>query len=229
MRHLIRIGAVLFALVLVGAACGDDDDDDVSSDTEDTQASSDDTQADDASSDDDSSDDDSSDDTEDDSDDDDGGSFDRDDAVDELVDSGVTRDQAECYVDGVIDEFGQDRIDEIEGEGDGATPTDEEVQALLDIVTGCGVDLSELGGLGDDEGDDSTDDTSGSTDETSASGLLPGDTYGDNETLDALWDDCEDGDGEACLDLYLQSEVGSEYEEFGASCGGRDEELPCAG
>jgi hypothetical protein len=231
-RQLVRIGAVVFALVLVGAACGDDDDDSASSDTEDP-ASSDETGSDDEASDDtgsddtdddSGSDDTSSDDTEDDSgDDDSGGGFDRDEAIDELVDDGITRDQAECYVDGVIDEFGQDRIDELEG--DDAAPTDDEFQALLDLATDCGIDLSELGGTGDDV----TDDTGDVTDDTSSSGLLPGDTYGDNETLDALWDACEDGDDDACSDLYLQSEIGSEYEQFGATCGGRDEDFACAG
>jgi hypothetical protein len=51
------------------------------------------------------------------------------------------------------------------------------------------------------------------------------DTYGDDPTLDALWDACEDGDGQACDDLFFDSPVGSEYEEFGKTCGGRLEGL----
>jgi hypothetical protein len=51
------------------------------------------------------------------------------------------------------------------------------------------------------------------------------DSYGDDETLDALWDACEDGDGQACDDLFFDSPVGSEYEEFGKTCGGRLEGL----
>ena len=39
--------------------------------------------------------------------------------------------------------------------------------------------------------------------------------------LDALWDACEEGDGQACDDLYFQSPFDSEYEEFGKTCGGR--------
>jgi hypothetical protein len=238
LRHLVRFGAVVFALALVGAACGDDDDDTTSGDTEAPASSddtgsddtgSDDTGSDDTGSDDDDTDDTSSDDSGDDDsgDDDSGGGFDRDDAVDDLVDDGIERDPAECYIDGIIDEFGQDRIDEFEGSD--VEPTDEEFQALLDLATDCGIDLSEFGGTGDDATDDTVDtDDSGDTDDSTASAFLPGDTYGDNPTLDALWDDCEDGDDDACTDLYLQSEIGSEYEEFGATCGGRDEDFACA-
>ncbi len=45
--------------------------------------------------------------------------------------------------------------------------------------------------------------------------------YGDDAALDALWDSCEGGDMGACDDLYRQSPVGSEYEDFGDTCGGR--------
>jgi hypothetical protein len=48
-----------------------------------------------------------------------------------------------------------------------------------------------------------------------------GEAYGDDPALDALWDACEAGDAQACDDLYMDSPLGSEYEEFGGSCGGR--------
>jgi hypothetical protein len=47
------------------------------------------------------------------------------------------------------------------------------------------------------------------------------DTYGDDAQLDALWDACADGDLAACDELYLDSPIGSAYEAFGDSCGGR--------
>ena len=50
---------------------------------------------------------------------------------------------------------------------------------------------------------------------------LGGEAYGDDPALDALWDACEAGDAQACDDLYMDSPLGSEYEEFGGSCGGR--------
>jgi hypothetical protein len=50
---------------------------------------------------------------------------------------------------------------------------------------------------------------------------LPGDAadYGDDEYLDGLWDACAAEDWEACDQLYAESPIGSEYEEFGATCG----------
>lgn len=53
-------------------------------------------------------------------------------------------------------------------------------------------------------------------------------TYGDDAELDALWDACEGGDGEACDTLYRDSAFGSEYEHFGNTCGGRGFEVTCA-
>ncbi|WP_256839232.1 trypsin-like peptidase domain-containing protein [Ornithinimicrobium faecis] len=43
--------------------------------------------------------------------------------------------------------------------------------------------------------------------------------YGDDPGLDSLWDSCASGDLAACDELYLSSGWGSEYEEFGATCG----------
>ncbi len=48
-----------------------------------------------------------------------------------------------------------------------------------------------------------------------------GGSYGTNAELDRLWDACEAGDGGACDDLFFESPAGSEYEEFGATCGNR--------
>ena len=45
-------------------------------------------------------------------------------------------------------------------------------------------------------------------------------TYGDDPTLDALWDDCEAGDADACDELWSSAPADSEYEQFGYSCGG---------
>ena len=48
-----------------------------------------------------------------------------------------------------------------------------------------------------------------------------GDSYGDDAALDALWDACADEDWEACDSLFMQAPVGSEYEDFGDTCGNR--------
>lgn len=50
-----------------------------------------------------------------------------------------------------------------------------------------------------------------------------GGSYGDDPALDALWDACEGGSGTACDDLYTESPAGSEYEDFGLTCGNRVE------
>ncbi|MFQ5557678.1 MAG: hypothetical protein ACE5GB_09270 [Acidimicrobiales bacterium] len=46
-------------------------------------------------------------------------------------------------------------------------------------------------------------------------------TYGDDAFLDGLQDDCAAGDGAACDDLWAFSLIGSDYESFAATCGGR--------
>ncbi|MEM7276003.1 MAG: hypothetical protein AAF547_23210 [Actinomycetota bacterium] len=52
-------------------------------------------------------------------------------------------------------------------------------------------------------------------------------TFGDDPTLDGLWTSCEAGSGAACDELFETAPVGTEYEEFGVSCGGRPEVLHC--
>lgn len=50
---------------------------------------------------------------------------------------------------------------------------------------------------------------------------LGGGSYGDGAELDRLYDACAAGDGLACDELYWQSPLNSEYEEFGDTCGFR--------
>lgn len=47
--------------------------------------------------------------------------------------------------------------------------------------------------------------------------------YGSNSELDALADACQRGEFEACDALYLASELGSGYETYGDTCGGRND------
>jgi hypothetical protein len=44
-------------------------------------------------------------------------------------------------------------------------------------------------------------------------------SYGDDLTLDLLYDQCEAGDMRSCDSLYLASPGGSDYELFGGWCG----------
>lgn len=48
-----------------------------------------------------------------------------------------------------------------------------------------------------------------------------GNSYGDDAALDELYDGCEGGDLAACDELYWDSPIGSEYEDFATTCGGR--------
>lgn len=52
--------------------------------------------------------------------------------------------------------------------------------------------------------------------------------YGDDAALDLLWDECADGSGGACDQLWSNAPLGSAYEEFGVSCGDRPNILNCA-
>lgn len=46
-----------------------------------------------------------------------------------------------------------------------------------------------------------------------------GESYGDNPRLDNLYDHCESGNMDACDDLWMLSNTGSEYEDMGFYCG----------
>jgi hypothetical protein len=52
--------------------------------------------------------------------------------------------------------------------------------------------------------------------------------FGSDPQLDALARDCEGGDFPACDRLWLQGTEGSSYEDYGDTCGGRQELSPDA-
>ena len=131
--------------------------------------------------------------------------------VDGITQSGGTADVGIC----MLDEFEAAGISILDlaalGLDDSAEPSEEFMAAIFR----CGEELADAGFF--DDADFFSDPVSG-------------DTYGDNAELDALWDACADGDGEACDELYWTSAVGSEYEAFGDTCGERfpDGALTCA-
>ena len=47
--------------------------------------------------------------------------------------------------------------------------------------------------------------------------------YGSDSYLDRLWDECDLGDFVSCDDLYLESPAGTAYEQFGDTCGNRND------
>ena len=121
--------------------------------------------------------------------------------ADGMIDQGATPEAAVC----IIREFGAAGISLLEfvniDPADG--PTDEMLSAILR----CGDDLLDAGAFDFSNSDPITD----------------GFTYGDDPEMDLLWDLCEFGDGEACDELFFVSPVGSDYEEFGDTCGFRFE------
>ena len=52
---------------------------------------------------------------------------------------------------------------------------------------------------------------------------LPGAGQSEEELLEELYQACADGDDVACDDLYFEAPAGSDYQEFGDTCGGRAE------
>ena len=63
----------------------------------------------------------------------------RDDAVNEMVEGGVDRGDAECFFDKMVDEFGFDTIDSADFE-----PTTEDTAKMLDYMSDCNIDLADL-------------------------------------------------------------------------------------
>jgi hypothetical protein len=138
---------------------------------------------------------------------------DRDAAVALVVEEGsgrVTEEQAGCYVDRVLDEIGAAPL-----RPDVSIPP-EQIARLTTIRVDC-IGVANLG----------AETTVGTA--TPPEGGLPGPRRrGDDPTLDALWDSCEAGFGQACDELFDQSVMASEYEDFGATCGRRTREEQCA-
>ena len=71
-----------------------------------------------------------------------------------------------------------------------------------------------------DESETSSDDGGGGGSEDLPEGTSP-EGLGDDPELDALAQDCFDGDMEACDNLFFESDIDSAYETYAATCGGR--------
>ena len=115
--------------------------------------------------------------------------------------SDLSEEQARCFSEEFLQNGGVDLAELMENPDDIASDPDV-MRSMIDIFETCDIDPSAMGG------------TSGGTSSEA-------DDYGDDPELDALWDACEGGDGEACDDLYFQSPIGSRYEEYGNTCGDR--------
>jgi hypothetical protein len=140
-------------------------------------------------------------------------------AINALVQSGFSQRGASCYVNGLVDTFGIDRITEIGAGGTLPSDVSDRAAQLLvdcDVFGDLGSNTTVANPTGTTYGDyrdlaDPPDQVDGPYD------------YGDDATLDALWDECAAGSGEACDSLFFDSPIGSMYEAFGNTCGNRPE------
>ena len=137
-----------------------------------------------------------------------------------------SEDFAECMLEG-FREFASNNIswkdiaealerdDDLSGINTGLTE-DEQTEAAQEVYLRC---LAETD-IFQELMDDAVEDVISNSDE--------GGNYGDDPVLDDLYDQCADGDNQACDDLFWQSPAGSEYEAFGSNCGGQvDRTYPC--
>ena len=142
-----------------------------------------------------------------------GDRVDRDAAVERVVDESagrITREQAGCYVDRVLDEIGEAPL------RPGAVVPPEQIGRLTALRVDC-IGVANLGP------EPSTATTTGPVGRE----LAGPKRRGDSAPLDALWDQCEQGFGRACDQLFDQALPGSEYEHFGVTCGRRTREEQC--
>jgi hypothetical protein len=144
-------------------------------------------------------------------------------AVDALVDSGMSRDMAECFAGTLIDEFG---VAEFVKVGSGEEPSPELTARSVELFAECAEETGDVGsGFGFESGEMPSDFREMARPRSEVDGPY---TYGDDAELDGLWDDCEAGSGTACDSLFFRSPIGSEYEAFGNTCGNRMElEFDC--
>jgi hypothetical protein len=87
---------------------------------------------------------------------------------------------------------------------------------LLAVVGGAAVIIANL--ADSDDGGGSSTAPAGDSVDTIAE-------FGTDASFDNLARACENGDWDACDDLYLESDFGSGYEEYGDTCGGRNAPL----
>jgi hypothetical protein len=119
-----------------------------------------------------------------------------------------TRAQAECYVDRVADQLGAAVLDD-----------DDTAPEQRPRLTRIRVDCTGVASLGT------------SAPPTSRPAAPGGGTAplhrGQDAALDRLYDACAGGSGAACDELFEAAPVGSEYEAFAITCGGRTSEVRC--
>ena len=131
---------------------------------------------------------------------------------------------AECLLEGILeiatDISWEDLAETLERDGNldnlNSSVADDEVdeEEAIALALTCAANADVL----QDLMDEAVEDVISNSDE--------GGNYGDDPYLDSLYDQCADGNDQACNDLYSQSFGGSEYEEFALMCGGRGCQIP---
>jgi len=141
-------------------------------------------------------------------------SFDRAKAIDDVLAHNkghLTRAQAECYVDRVVNDLGSGALDL------GTEPPPERVPRLTGIQIDC-IGVVNLGTTVRGSTPLPTDETFGSQPHRP----------GDDAHLDQLYNACKAGSGPACDQLFDEAPIASDYEEFAGTCGNRTQEVRCA-
>jgi len=146
-----------------------------------------------------------------------GDDFDRQAAIDELVATGAAPgpDGAACFVDRVVDDLGADAVDD-------PTGLDLEGYRRLTVIR---IDCLGPAALGLPPARSSPVGPEATVGTVVRNAPF---TLGDDDELDALWAACESGAGAACDELFDLAPLGSDYERFAVSCGGRGAEESCA-
>ena len=115
-----------------------------------------------------------------------------------VIGVGIEEADAECMAELMVGDLGPEIVDLLIETASGNPSSEGQVgEAMADSADECGVEPPE------------------------EAPIEPGTNYGDNPTLDLLYDQCAAGDGAACDELYATSNAGTAYEQFGYSCGNR--------
>ena len=156
------------------------------------------------------------------------------DAIDSLVETDLSLDEQRCILDGIGDlDIGASQIlaDDLSAEQDGEVLA-ATLECVEDLATVEGFVDSFIAGAAE-EGTDLTrdearcairaldaDDRDAAILECLGDRAGEGD-FGDDPVLDLLVEQCRRGNNQACDELHLTSPIGSEYEDYGRTCGGR--------
>ena len=155
-------------------------------------------------------------------------------AIDSLVEADLSTDEQRCILDGigaleitVAEVIAGDLSAEQDGEVLAAT-----LECVEDLATVEGFVDSFIAGAAE-EGTELTRDEArcairalDAEDQDAAILACLGDRagrgdFGDDPVLDLLVEQCRRGNNQACDELHLTSPIGSEYEAYGRTCGGR--------